>query len=91
MFFIFSKNEVIGSGVGEGRGGRFVPGNEKDLTENVKRETTEISGKGILLRNKFVKKNNCRRERERDRETERERQRERKRNMFWLLGSRSVR
>ena len=62
MFFIFSKNEVIGSGVGEGRGGRFVPGNEKDLTENVKRETTEISGKGIMLMNKFGKKNNCRKD-----------------------------
>ena len=62
MFFIFSKNEVIGSGVGEGRGGSFVPGNEKDLTENVKRETTEISGKGIMLRNKFGKKNNCRKD-----------------------------
>ena len=58
MFFNFSKNEVTGSGVGEGRGGRFVPGNEKDLTENLKRETTEISGKGIMLRNKFGKKNN---------------------------------
>ena len=76
MFFIFSKNEVTGSGVGEGRGGRFVLGNEKDLTENVKRETTEISGKGILLRNKFGRE----RERDRDRETERERDRERERD-----------
>ena len=81
MFFIFSKNEVTGSGVGEGRGGRFVPGNEKDLTENVKRETTEISGKGILLRNKFVKKNNCRRERDRETERQRERDRERERGI----------
>ena len=62
MFFIFSKNEVTASGVSEGRGGRFVPGDEKDLTENLKRETTEISGKGIMLRNKFGKKNNCRKD-----------------------------
>ena len=57
--FFFPKNEVTRSGVGEGRGGRFVPGTEKDLTENFKRETKKISGKRSLLRNKFVKKNNC--------------------------------
>ena len=60
LFHFFSKNEVTGSGVGEGRGERFVLETEKDPDENVKRETTEISGKRILLRNKFVKKNNCR-------------------------------
>ena len=58
----FSKNEVTGSGVGEGRGERFVLGTEKDLNENVKRETKRRSGKRILLRNKFVKKNNCRKD-----------------------------
>ena len=52
----FSKNEVTGSGVGEGRGERFVLGTEKDLNENVKRETKRRSGKRILLRTKFVKK-----------------------------------
>ena len=57
--FFFPKTEVNRSGVGEGRGGRFVPGTEKDLTENFKRETKKISGKRRLLRNKFVKKNNC--------------------------------
>ena len=31
----------------------------KDVNENVKRDTKETSGKRILLRNKFVKKNNC--------------------------------
>ena len=60
--FFFSKNEVTGSGVGEGRGERFVLGTEKDLNENVKRETKRRSGKRILLRNKFVKKNNCRKD-----------------------------
>ena len=55
-FPFFSKNEVTGSGVGEGRGERFVLGTEKDLNENVKRETKRRSGKRILLRNKFVKK-----------------------------------
>ena len=59
-FPFFPKNEVTRSGVGEGTGGgRFVPGTEKDLTENFKRETKKISGKRSLLRNKFVKKNNC--------------------------------
>ena len=58
-FPLFPKNEVTRSGVGEGRGGIFVPGTEKDLTENFKRETKKISGKRSLLRNKFVKKNNC--------------------------------
>ena len=58
-FPFFSKDEVTGSGVDEGRGERFVPGTEKDLNENVKRKTKETSGKRILLRNKFVKKNNC--------------------------------
>ena len=58
-FPFFPKNEVTRSGVGEGRGGIFVPGTEKDLTENFKRETKKISGKRSLLRNKFVKKNNC--------------------------------
>ncbi|XP_027045029.1 probable serine/threonine-protein kinase drkD isoform X2 [Pocillopora damicornis] len=38
------KNEVTGSGVGEGRGERFVLGTEKDLNENVKRETKRRSG-----------------------------------------------
>lgn len=46
-FFFFSKNEVTGSGVGEGRGERFVLGTEKDLNENVKRETKRRSGKRI--------------------------------------------
>ena len=59
VFLFFPKNEVTRSGVGEGRGGRFVPGTEKDLTENFKRETKKISGKRRLLRNKLVKKNNC--------------------------------
>ena len=48
VFNFFSKDKVTGSGVGEGRGERFVPGTEEDLNENVKRETTEISGKTIL-------------------------------------------
>ena len=60
VFSIFAKDEVTGSEVDERRGGRFVPRTEKDLNESVKRETTEIPGKRILLRNKFVKKNNCR-------------------------------
>ena len=55
-FPLFSKDEVTGSGVDEGRGERFVPETEKDVNENVKRETKETSGKRILLRNKFVKK-----------------------------------
>ena len=59
VFSIFSKDEVTGSGVDEGRGERFVPETEKDVNENVKRDTKETSGKRILLRNKFVKKNNC--------------------------------
>ena len=58
-FPFFSKDEVTGSGVDEGREGRFVPETEKDVNENVKRDTKETSGKRILLRNKFVKKNNC--------------------------------
>ena len=61
MFSIFfSKNEVTESGVDEGRGEIIDPGTAKDLNENVKRETKKISGERILLRNKFVKKNNCR-------------------------------
>ena len=56
-FPFFSKDEVTGSGVDEGRGERFVPETEKDVNENVKRDTKETSGKRILLRNKFVKKN----------------------------------
>ena len=62
VFHFFSKNEVTGSRVDEGRWVRFVLGTEKDLNENVKRETTRISGKRILWRNKFVKKNNCRKD-----------------------------
>ena len=62
VFSIFFKNEVTGSRADEGRGGRFVPGTEKDLNENVKRETKEIPGKRILLRNKFVKTNVCRKD-----------------------------
>ena len=58
-FPLFFKDEVIGSGVDEGRERRFVPETEKDVNENVKRETKGTSGKGILLRNKFVKKNDC--------------------------------
>ena len=58
-FPLFFKDEVIGSGVDEGREGRFVPETEKDVNENVKRETKETSGKRILLRDKFVKKNDC--------------------------------
>ena len=58
-FPFFSKDEVTGSGVDEGGGERFVPETEKDVNENVKRNTKETSGKRILLRNKFVKKNNC--------------------------------
>ena len=46
-FPFFSKDEVTGSGVGEGRGERFVLGTEKDLNENVKRETKRRSGKRI--------------------------------------------
>ena len=57
-FPFFPKDEV--SGVDEGRGEIIDPGTAKDLNENVKRETKKISGKRILLRNKFVKKNNCR-------------------------------
>ena len=62
LFPFFSKDEVTGSGVDEGGGERFVPETEKDLNENVKRETKRRSGKRILLRNKFVKKNNCRKD-----------------------------
>ena len=62
VFNFFSKDKVTGSGVDEGRGERFVPGTEEDLNENVKRETKRRSGKRILLRNKFVKKNNCRKD-----------------------------
>ena len=62
VFNFFSKDKVTRSGVSEGRGERFVPGTEEDLNENVKRETTEISGMTILWRNKFVKKNNCRKD-----------------------------
>ena len=58
-FPFFSKDEVTGSGVDEGRGERFVPETEKDVNENVKRNTKKTSSKRILLRNKFVKKNNC--------------------------------
>ena len=61
-FQFFSKNKVTGSGVREGRGGRFVLGTQKDLNENVKREMKTRSGKRILWRNKFVKKNNCRKD-----------------------------
>ena len=61
-FPFFSKDEVTGSGVNEGRGERFVPETEKDVNENVKRETKETPGKRILLRNKFVKKNICRKD-----------------------------
>ena len=53
-FPFFSKDEVTGSGVDEGREGRFVPETEKDVNENVKGETKETSGKRILLRNKFI-------------------------------------
>ena len=59
LFPFFSKDEVTGSGVDEGGGERFVPETEKDVNENVKRDTKETSGKSILLRNQFVKKNNC--------------------------------
>ena len=52
--------EVTGSGFDEGRGGRFVPETEKDPNENFERETTEIPGKRILLRNKLVNKKSCR-------------------------------
>ena len=62
VFPFFSKNKVTGSGVREGRGGRFVLGTQKDLNENVKREMKTRSGKRILWRNKFVKKNNCRKD-----------------------------
>ena len=47
VFHFFFKNKVIGSGVREERGGRFVLGTEKGLNENVERETTGISGKRI--------------------------------------------
>ena len=59
-FPFFPKNEVTGSGFDEGRGGRFVPETEKDPNENFEREMTEIPGKRILLRNKFVIKKSCR-------------------------------
>ena len=52
--------EVTGSGFDEGRGGRFVPETEKDPNENFERETTEIPGKRILLRNKLINKKSCR-------------------------------
>ena len=45
-FPLFSKDEVIGSGFDEGRERRFVPETEKDVNENVKRETKETSGRG---------------------------------------------
>ena len=57
-FPFFSKDEV--SGFDEGREEIIDPGTAKDLNENVKGETKKISGERILLRNKFVKKNNCR-------------------------------
>ena len=62
MFSIFLKNKLTGSGVREVRGRRFVLGTEKGLNKNVKRETKKISGKRILCRNKFVTKNNCRKD-----------------------------
>ena len=43
-FPFFSKDEVTGSGVDEGGGERFVPETEKDVNENVKRDTKETSG-----------------------------------------------
>lgn len=48
MFFIFFKDEVIGSGFSEGRGVRFVLGRE-DLDDNFEKEfiVKEILGKGI--------------------------------------------
>ena len=57
-FPFFYKDEV--SGFDEERGEIIDPGTAKDLNENVKGETKKISGERILLRNKFVKKNNCR-------------------------------
>ena len=56
MFSIFSKDEVTQSGSSMGRGTRFVPGREKDLTDNFRTEpiAKEISGKRIQLRNKLA-------------------------------------
>ena len=49
VFYIFSKDEVFGSGSSEGRGARLVLGREKDLNDNFEKEpiAKEVSGKGI--------------------------------------------
>lgn len=50
---------MTGSGVDEGRVGRFVPRTEEDVNENFKRETIEMSGKRIfkVLRKPLMKYN----------------------------------
>lgn len=51
VFSTFTKAGKLGSGTGKrkGGGGGFVPGTEKDLNENIERETVtkEMPGKRI--------------------------------------------